>query len=91
MVSGPFGNQSNLLRVPTTIKVYYYMPDCTNIIQEFWWQTLDIPPYYYRIHCFLNYWKNNIEATIKEVEISSNETITYSYTDILLNLKNNYC
>jgi uncharacterized protein Usg len=54
----------------TLIKVYYYVPDYNSIINEFSWQTLDIPPCFPRIHSFLNYWQSNIEAVIKEIELA---------------------
>lgn len=53
-----------------TIDVLYYMPDYSDIVQEFIWQTNDIVPDLPRVHRFLNYWKDNIEAVIKEVSIS---------------------
>lgn len=53
------------------VGITYYMPDHVNILNEFHWQTEDIIPDIPRVHEFLNYWKKNIEATIKLVEISS--------------------
>ena len=53
------------------VGVTYYMPDYTNILQTFHWQTEDITPDLPRVHQFLNYWKENIEAIIKEVEVCS--------------------
>jgi len=53
-----------------TVDVFYYMPDYTDIIQEFVWQTDDITPELPRVHKFLNYCKDNIEAVIQEVQVS---------------------
>jgi uncharacterized protein Usg len=53
-----------------TLDVLYYMPDYTDIIQEFVWQTEDDTPNLPRVHTFLNYWKDNIEAAIKEVSVA---------------------
>lgn len=53
------------------VGITYYLPDYTNILQEFHWQTEDVVPDIPRVHDFLHYWKNNIEATIKSVEIAS--------------------
>ena len=53
------------------VNVMYYMPDYVHIIQEFIWETEDYVPDIPRVHMFLNYWKDNIEATIKEVVISA--------------------
>tara|TARA_R100001079_G_C4446028_1_gene151177 strand:- start:240 stop:494 length:255 start_codon:yes stop_codon:yes gene_type:complete len=52
------------------IDVYYYMPDPPHLIQEFIWQTDDITPELPRVHKFLNYWKENIDAVIQEVKVS---------------------
>ena len=50
-----------------TVDVFYFLPDYTNILQEFIWQTEDVVPQYPRVHEFLNYWKDNINAVISEV------------------------
>ncbi len=55
-----------------TLNVYYWMPDYSHILQQFIWQTDDIRPDYPRIHKFLNYWHDNIEAVIEEVNILDN-------------------
>lgn len=52
------------------VGVRYYIPDYTNILNEFYWQTEDFIPDIPRVHQFLDFWKNNIEATIKEVVVS---------------------
>lgn len=53
------------------------MPDYTHILQEFIWQTADISPEYPRVHRFLNYWHDNIEAVISEVNIADNYVTSY--------------
>jgi len=60
-------------KVLVTLNVYYWMPDYENIIQEFIWQTLDVKPTYPRIHKFLNYWHNNIDAVVNEIQICESE------------------
>ena len=60
-----------------TINVLYWMPDYTHILQEFIWQTSDIRPEYPRVHRFLNYWHDNIEAVISEVNIADNYVTSY--------------
>lgn len=55
--------------VPVTLQIYYYMPDYSSLIQEFVWQMDDNIPRLYRVHRFLNYWKQNIPAVIKEIQI----------------------
>lgn len=54
----------------TLIRVYYYVPDYTSIINEFSWQTMDIPPKFPRIVRFLDYWRTNINAVIKEIDLA---------------------
>ena len=60
-----------------TINVLYWMPDYTHILEEFIWQTSDVRPEYPRVHRFLNYWHNNIEAVISEVNIADNYVTSY--------------
>jgi len=60
-----------------TLNVLYWMPDYTHILQEFIWQTADVRPEYPRVHRFLNYWHDNIEAVISEVNIADNYEISY--------------
>ena len=48
-----------------TVDILYYMPDYTDIIQEFMWQTNDYAPDLPRVHKFLNFWKSDIDAVIK--------------------------
>tara|TARA_B100000508_G_scaffold140164_1_gene140375 strand:- start:847 stop:1053 length:207 start_codon:yes stop_codon:yes gene_type:complete len=56
-----------------TLNVYYWMPDYENILQQFVWQTVDIKPKYPRIHKFLDYWHNNIDAIVSEIQICDSE------------------
>ena len=60
-----------------TINVLYWMPDYTHILQEFIWQTSDVRPEYPRVHRFLNYWHDNIDAVISEVNIADNYETSY--------------
>ena len=60
-----------------TLNVLYWMPDYTHILQEFIWQRADVRPEYPRVHRFLNYWHENIEAVISEVNIADNYETSY--------------
>ena len=60
-----------------TLSILYWMPDYTHILQEFIWQTADMRPEYPRVHKFLNYWHNNIDAVISEVNIADNYVTSY--------------
>ncbi len=53
-----------------TLSILYWMPDYKHILQEFIWQTADVRPEYPRVHRFLNYWHDNIEAVISEIYIA---------------------
>ena len=55
---------------PVILRVYDWMPDYNNILQEFMWQFLDVVPEYPRVHHFLDHWHHNIEAVIETVEVS---------------------
>ena len=57
-------------KVLVSLRVFYYMPDYRDIIQEFMWQTEDHKPKYPRVNRFLNYWKENIDAVIADVEMA---------------------
>lgn len=59
---------------PVLLRVYYWMPDYNNILQEFTWQLLDVVPEFPRVHRFLNHWHNNIEGVIETVEVSHGKT-----------------
>lgn len=62
-----------------TLQVLYWMPDYHNILQEFIWQTNDIRPEYPRIHKFLNFWHDEIEAVISEVNLAESGRTTSDY------------
>ena len=55
--------------------------EVNNIIQEFTWQTGDISPTYPKVHNFLHYWKDNIDAVINDVVLSTSTSHTYRRVD----------
>ena len=63
------------------VGVIYYLPDYQSLLNEFYCQFDDIVPDIPRVHEFLNYWKNNTEAPIKEVKISVSNTNQLINTD----------
>ena len=63
-----------------TVDILYWMPDYENILQQFIWQTKDVVPDIPRVHKFLNYWNNNIEAVISEVKVA--DAIDNSYLPV---------
>jgi|TARA_R110000822_G_scaffold30716_1_gene89276 uncharacterized protein Usg len=60
---------SMIVREPVLIRIYYYLPDYSSLVQEFIWGTMDIIPEYPRINTFLNYWHENIDAVIASIDI----------------------
>ena len=68
-----------------TLNILYWMPDHTNILQEFIWQTNDINPDYPRVHKFLNFWHNNIEAVISEVRLADSYETGYRPVKEIIN------
>ena len=68
-----------------TLDIFYYMPDYTGIIQEFLWQTEDEKPGYRRVHSFLNYWKDNIDAVIKDILLREDGSPVWRSVDFLMN------
>lgn len=55
----------------TTAEVLYFMPDHPALIQRFLWQTQDVAPEFPRVHRFLRFWKDEIEAVIHSVTVSA--------------------
>ena len=49
-----------------TAEVLYYMPDHPRLLQTFMWQLLDEAPRYPRLAAFLDHWRREIEAVIRE-------------------------
>ena len=71
-------------KILVTLNILYWMPDCEHILQQFVWQTTDVRPEYPRVHKFLNYWNNNIDAVISEVNIADScETKYRSVREII--------
>ena len=56
-----------ILRSIVIVEVNYFRPDYRSLLQQFIWQTDDIIPEIPRVHEFLNYWKDHIDAVIQEV------------------------
>jgi uncharacterized protein Usg len=62
-------NRDDLLLAQSlvTLSILYYLPDHRNIVNEFVWQTTDVRPRFPRVHAFLDHWRREIDAIIKEV------------------------
>jgi uncharacterized protein Usg len=70
MVANDFTRQLRGERLTVT-EVLYYMPDHPTLLQRFLWQALDISPDFPRVHRFLDYWRDEIEAVIHSVTVST--------------------
>tara|TARA_B100001778_G_scaffold326976_1_gene324358 strand:+ start:667 stop:906 length:240 start_codon:yes stop_codon:yes gene_type:complete len=70
-----------------TVDILYWMPDYENILQQFVWQTKDVVPDIPRVHKFLNYWHNNIDAVISEIKVADTETNDYIPATALYELR----
>lgn len=53
-----------------TAEIIYWMPDHHELLQSFVWQTMDLAPDFPRLHQFLDYWREHIEATLHSVQIT---------------------
>lgn len=58
-----------LIREQVLLRVYYFLPDYNNLVQEFTWGTVDVIPEYPRINKFLRYWHSNINAVIASIDL----------------------
>ena len=69
-------------KVIATVDILYWMPDYQDILQQFIWQTTDVNPEYPRVHKFLNFWKENIDAVIAEVKIADSPIPRRRYSPV---------
>ena len=69
-------------KVIATVDILYWMPDYQDILQQFIWQTTDVNPEYPRVHKFLNFWKENIDAVIAEVKIADSPIPKRRYSPV---------
>lgn len=67
-----------------TVKVEYYIPDYSHLLNEFICQYEDLWPEIPRIHQFLNYWKNHIEATIRSVYVTHSSKSNWRAVDVII-------
>ena len=69
-------------KVLVSLRVFYYMPDHRNLIQEFMWQTEDVKPKYPRVNKYLNFWRKNIDAVIADIEMAESEQRKSKYRSV---------
>ena len=59
-----------IIKSTVTTQIFYYRPDHTWLIQEFVWQCRDIVPELPRVHKFLNFWYEEIDAIINQINVA---------------------
>ncbi len=62
----------------TTAQIYYHLPDCSNLLQEFIWQDYDLAPQFPQLQNFLDFWTREIEGKLHSVYVAKREIITSS-------------
>jgi uncharacterized protein Usg len=60
-----------------TVDILYWIPDYRHILQEFIWQTDDLVPEMPRVHKFLNFWYENIDAVISEIRVMDGDESSF--------------
>ena len=61
-----------------TAEILYWMPDHPGLLQSFVWQQYDLVPDYPELHNFLNFWKDNIDATLHSVRVAASQSAAAS-------------
>jgi uncharacterized protein Usg len=69
--------------VLVTLEVVYYRPDFRSILQEFVWQTEDQVPGIPRVHRFLDHWRREIDAVIREARLSVGDRSDWRNVDFM--------
>ena len=59
------------------VGITYYRLDYPSLLQEFYHHFEDTVPDIPRVHKFLNFWKTNIESTIKEIQVCYSGSSNY--------------
>ena len=59
----------------STAEILYWMPDHPGLLQSFVWQQYDRTPEFPELHRFLNFWKENIDATLHSVRVAASESL----------------
>jgi uncharacterized protein Usg len=68
------------------LDIIYYRPDCPNLVNQFVWEVEDVVPELMRVHKFLLFWKENIEAKIKEIAVCAKHNNEFRRLDEYLKL-----
>jgi uncharacterized protein Usg len=74
----------------TTVEIVYHLPDHPDVLQSFIWQDYDLPPYYPKLHHFLEFWSRNLDGKLHSVYVMSAGPMTMpeiKMTDFLENIR----
>jgi uncharacterized protein Usg len=55
----------------TTAEITYHLPDYPQLLQEFVWQDLDLPPSFPELRRFLDFWHRNLEGRLHSVTVAA--------------------
>lgn len=56
--------------VRVTVGIVYYMPDYRHLLQELYWTTDDRDPDLPRVKRYLDFWRREVDAVIRDVLVS---------------------
>lgn len=59
----------------TTAHIFYRMPDCRSMLQEFIWQEYDLWPKFPALKKFLDFWEVEIDGPLHSVTIAHQRLI----------------
>ncbi len=55
--------------------IFYWMPDHESLLQEFYWNNMDKPPLYPRLHGFLDYWQRELDGKVHGVQVGGEDSV----------------
>ena len=64
-----------------TVRVLYYVPGTHVLAPDFIWQVNDVVPEIPRVHKFLRYWHDNLDAVISDVDWTCGRGANWRHID----------
>lgn len=61
-----------------TVRVTYRLPDFHSLINEFFFQTLDLRPRYPRVEEFVSFWRREIDAYLEDVSVADTRGLDHA-------------
>lgn len=74
----------------TTAEILYHLPDHPVLLQTYIWQDFDLPPEFPKLHEFIQFWIDSIDAELYSVRVMFGDTLVpnaVSKVDFLSTLK----